>query len=86
MSSSRAKGLNKRKLSIPPSVHSELRDWVQMTLDTPPVNSLQWISCVYRRLVTRSKYPHVIIIIPTHELGQERGRNRCTCRRKKKKS
>ena len=78
--------LNKRKLYILPSVQSELKEWVQMTLDIPPVDSFQWSSCVYRPLVTRPKYPHVIITIPSHELGQGTGRHRCTYRRKKKRS
>jgi len=56
-----------------------------MTLDTPPADSLQWSSCVYRRLVTSPKYPHVIITILSHELGQGTGRNWCTYRGKKKK-
>jgi hypothetical protein len=56
-----------------------------MTPDTPPVDSLQWSSCVYRRLVTSPKYLHVIIIILSHEFVQGRGRNRFTYRRKKKK-
>jgi len=55
-----------------------------MTLDTPTVHFLQWSSCAYRRLVTCPKYPHFIITIPSHELGQWTGLNSCTYRRKKK--
>lgn len=77
---------NKCILYILPSVHSEPKDWVQMTLDIPPVYSFEWSSWANRRLSNPSW------ILPRHNYrtitrvrtGEREVSNLCTYGRKKK--